>query len=1166
MPIKPPNLDDRRYEDILAEAESLIPQYCPEWTNLSNADPGMTLVQLFSWMTELTIYRLNRVPDKTYIHFLNFIGEERQRAEPAVVPVTFDLNGGASFELPAETAVSTRQQEDSPALEMVTVDGITLHDSRITRVMTVRGGTAPAVREMPFGNMAGNRSVVTFGGGKGAQLFALDSVEDGPEAYTPYQYLYVAHDDFRLMNLDPEASGPKGRLRIRRSGSDNLSLTPFFDWEYPTANGWMPIDLTEERDEQLGMRELSLVTDFTGIEPIDAMGMGDQVFELPETVAENRWWIRGRLNYERWLADRMMDDLEVHWSDDRGGEERSLHNWRVRASGRTLEFFLQDMPPIRGGWTVRMSLVDRSLPAGLHGYLPQYRWYYRRGEGWEEIASDRVRTDGTQITLTGPLTDMATDGFNLRAERVETAFLRGLAPDLELDLNWQRPVRTSLMAGEDVRRLESLPAAEGPWSPFQISPVLPPTIGRKLFIGSDVFDNRNGSAVVVELEVGFEMNGELIAEPTDKYHLQLCYRAEDSWRVVYSRNKKWAKFTFADLDKDGAKREARRKIRIVVEPKKHLKDLARHQLGEVETSWLRMELVKSNLSGQDDQKETHPIVPRIYAVEIGVDKTIGDDTYEEPLPGPRMAQLDYRERNRRLTRVVTQSTGRLSEFFPFYRFVDIDQPNQAIYLEFDRPLPRGSHHTVQFRCRGEVFLPDDLSVEWEYLEKRRAGSGWQRLQMLHSNEDGQGGSYRMNSTGALEFVLPEVPAVADDGFWLRGRFAMPEGTELHQIPQLPPVTHIMLNTVDAVNVHTMRTERYSGYGVPNQVIQLLRKPLFIHEGDEQSVFPRPDTFRDIIVSIADDGGEADEWTRVSPAEMLTAGKDDRVFVVDPVEGTLTFGNGIRGRMAPVGSNNVLVELYRVVPGARGNVGPGEVHVAESLGDAVRVTNVLPASGGRDAETIDEIVRRAPTLLTSRDRAVTRSDFEVIAKQASGEVARAACSGRMGDDGEVEVVILPHRRAGENIPDPFLSAGLRDHVASHLKRRCLINVNPSVRLAEFKPVDISITLRLRPNANVIHIRELAETWVRAFLDPYEGGIDREGWSFGGTLYSQDFARMVTDIPEVRHVSEVRLYTDLGSSERPLPGWEQGEGAAELLLTEHDLFNVLRVRVQTEDNSW
>ena len=48
----------------------------------------------------------------------------------------------------------------------------------------------------------------------------------------------------------------------------------------------------------------------------------------------------------------------------------------------------------------------------------------------------------------------------------------------------------------------------------------------------------------------------------------------------------------------------------------------------------------------------------------------------------------------------------------------------------------------------------------------------------------------------------------------------------------------------------------------------------------------------------------------------------------------------------------------------------------------------------------------PSILTSRDRAVTRLDFEVIAKEASAEVSRAACDGRMGADGEVGVVILP----------------------------------------------------------------------------------------------------------------------------------------------------------------
>src|SRR6185503_12963029 len=128
MPIKPPNLDDRRYADLVREARSLIPQYCPDWTNLSDADPGMTLVQLFAWMTELTIYRLNKVQDKTYVHFLNFIGEERKRARPAVAPLTFELKGDvASAELPALTRASTRQREDNVALDFLTVDGLTVH-------------------------------------------------------------------------------------------------------------------------------------------------------------------------------------------------------------------------------------------------------------------------------------------------------------------------------------------------------------------------------------------------------------------------------------------------------------------------------------------------------------------------------------------------------------------------------------------------------------------------------------------------------------------------------------------------------------------------------------------------------------------------------------------------------------------------------------------------------------------------------------------------------------------------------------------------------------------------------------------------------------------------------------------------------------------------------
>lgn len=1170
MPIKPPRLDDRQYDDIIEEARKLIPQYCPSWTNLGPADPGMTLVQLFAWMTELTIYRLNRVPDKTYIHFLNFIGEERKRARPAVAPVTFMMRTEGVAELSAFSRCATRQTEQKPALEFLTVDPLIVHDSKIIRVMAVKGGKRPVVRELPFSALEEHPSALTFSGGRGIQFFDLDPLEYGPDAYTPHQFLYLAHDDLRLMDIDPSSGRPVGKIRIRRPNSDNLSIVDFFRWEYPTSEGWQPVETTREAEENLGMPEYAVVSAMPGIIEMP-FELGDERTKLPEPVARSRYWIRGRLDYERWLSVRMEDDLDVFWRDDRGGEERPIHNWEVRANGRTLEFFLQDLPPIRGGWTIRLALIDRGVPAGRNSYLPLYRWSYRRGEAWEEIPRERIRVERTMVVITGPLPDMASDGYNLRAERIETVFIRGFAPDLELELNWIRPVEVRLFAGEDPRRVEEQVSGEGPWDPFQLAPVIPPTIGRKLFIGSDLFENRRKAPVLLEMEVAFEMNGDPVEEPKDLYALQMTYRAEDSWRVIWTEDKIFSKFTFADLDEEGAKVPGRRRIRVVLDPKQQLKGLGRHSVGDFETTWLRLELIKSSLTGVDDKKEQHPIKLRVYGIRLGVDKTLGNETYDQPMPNPRMAQLDFRDENQRLTRVVTRAVGRLNEMYPFFPFVEIQEENQALYIQFDKSLPPGGkiadRHFIHVRCRGEAFLPDGVTMEWELLEDQGHGrTGWRRLTADHEAEDGTiQPPYALDGSGVLKFMLPDVPRHPEhDGFWLRGRFVLPEGMTISQLPPLPPVTQVMLNTVDAVNLHTMRTERYSGYAVPHQSIQLLRKPLFLHEEEgERNIFPRKDLFDDVRIFV--DEGEADliQWHAIDQRDLQVAGKDDRVFVVDPVEGTLTFGNGIRGRMLPAGSNNILVDTYRLVPGSKGNVGAHEIVVSDALSAPVEVTNLVPSTGGRDAESIEEIIRRAPSLLTSRDRAVTRTDFELISQEASGEVARAACEGILTEDGVVSIVILPQRREDERIPDPFLSAGLRDHVADYLKRRCLINVDPSVRLAAFMPIDVSITLRLRPNANVIQIRELASTWISDFLDPYRGGLDQEGWPFGGTLYAQDFARMVSDIHEVRHVSDVQLYNMNGKDARSVPGWEEGLGTGELILNEHDLFVVRRVRVLSEE---
>ena len=83
MSLPTPTLDDRRFQDIVDEAKRRIPRHCPEWTDHNVSDPGIALVELFAWMTEMLLYRVNQVPDRLYAKFLELMGITLYSAAPA---------------------------------------------------------------------------------------------------------------------------------------------------------------------------------------------------------------------------------------------------------------------------------------------------------------------------------------------------------------------------------------------------------------------------------------------------------------------------------------------------------------------------------------------------------------------------------------------------------------------------------------------------------------------------------------------------------------------------------------------------------------------------------------------------------------------------------------------------------------------------------------------------------------------------------------------------------------------------------------------------------------------------------------------------------------------------------------------------------------------------
>ncbi len=74
MPIRPPALDDRSFDDLVAELLSRIPAHTPEWTHPRAGDPGRTLIELFAWLGDTVLYRANLIPERQRLAYLRLLG------------------------------------------------------------------------------------------------------------------------------------------------------------------------------------------------------------------------------------------------------------------------------------------------------------------------------------------------------------------------------------------------------------------------------------------------------------------------------------------------------------------------------------------------------------------------------------------------------------------------------------------------------------------------------------------------------------------------------------------------------------------------------------------------------------------------------------------------------------------------------------------------------------------------------------------------------------------------------------------------------------------------------------------------------------------------------------------------------------------------------------
>lgn len=142
-----PNLDDRTFQSLVDDARRLVHRRCPEWSDHNISDPGITLIEAFAMMVDQLIYRLNRVPDRNYIKFLELLGLELRPPGAAQGEATFWLSAPQpqTITVRAETEVSTDRTDVAEPIVFSTTEQLDILPCSLEsgRVATVSGRAEP---------------------------------------------------------------------------------------------------------------------------------------------------------------------------------------------------------------------------------------------------------------------------------------------------------------------------------------------------------------------------------------------------------------------------------------------------------------------------------------------------------------------------------------------------------------------------------------------------------------------------------------------------------------------------------------------------------------------------------------------------------------------------------------------------------------------------------------------------------------------------------------------------------------------------------------------------------------------------------------------------------------------------------------------------------------
>ena len=1078
-----PKIDHRTAGDVEAELQQALLKLRdrnPDWANF---DPGAGLsramVGIFSRLTEIVIRRLNGVPEKNFLAFLDLLGAAPLPPQPARVPLTFTLAAGVV----TEAVVRPGTQVAAPPAEGEKEP--TIYETERELVVTAARLDSVFLREPDQDRYADRNVLVDAAVPSGEPVFAGDQRIE--------HIFYLGHDAFfslpalkeiRLRvnltnNITPDPD-PRSLAWEIWDGALGIPLSPSFDTTFGlTRSGDMvfsgasltshspfpQLEVAGTQSRWLRCRLLTPIT--TSSVRLDTMVRESQLPSIESVriavrVDSNNLGLPPDAAFSNALPLDTTKDFLPFGDNPKYGDTFYVANRETLSkAGSVVTLNVKSTDPTSAGIKPPAASKDLKLS-----------WEYWNGSKWSELAT----VDSTKA-LTAPTGSVS---FKLPLDAAAST-VNGV------ENIW---VRVRIVAGN-----YGVPARYEPINKLKLSDgyslidatLAPPSLSSLTLDYNLVTEESTAAALVAYNDFAFER-----ASPS----LKPFRPSKDREKTLYLG------FSLPRPDAPFPNRN----LSIFA-------DAVAFRHGEIYGSlWPDRSrqagdpgaIVQHRFWLTNNSARPARFTLQIYGSAwrqqqlLGFDLEVGESTAVSiPVTIPGEAARGDKDRG-------------------FLVLRNLDETGFEYGATFET-----------FAVEQETARRSQLS--WEYWN----GKEWAALA---ARDDSRG----FILPGLIEFIAPgdfaKRSEFGRDRFWLRVRLKSGE----YQFA--PYLNRLLLNTMMAAQTVTVSDEMLgSSDASGNQRRRSTRAPILRGErlevrepempsADETARITRENGGDDTIRTVKDAAGVTKEiWVRWHAVpDFYSSGARDRHYVLDRLTGEVRFGDGQNGMIPPAMTGNLSLRRYQTGGGASGN---RPARVITQLKTTVpyidKVINFAPATGGANAEDLSSLIARAPRTLRHGDRAVTLEDYEDLAKLASPEVARVKCvplynlaadpDATRQQLGFVSLIIVPRSLESKPVPSLELLSRVRDYLDSHRS----LNADIAVVGPDYMRVDVEATLGVTSLEGSREVEVAVSLALARFLHPLTGGLEREGWDFGRKPHKSDLYALLEDTPGVDHVISLRV---------------------------------------------